>query len=116
MKTMIYLFIAVIFYGCSNTQKQNNPEPVSTNFDQEIEVAMTNQDFRLYGTTGRRVTIPGINVDEYDYAKAHCGIKHLPNTGDVLKSEEQRIDRNNTVDYMKEYNRKMLKLCLDYKK
>jgi len=108
--------VVAILFGCNSAAQQNNNEPILSDFDQEIALAITKQDFSLYGTSGRRVTLPGVNMDEYDYVKAHCGIKHLPNAGDVIRSEEQRIARKKVVDYMMAYNKQMLGQCRTHNK
>ena len=111
IKALVCLPLAFIFFGCSTAQGEKVNTSVLTHLDKEIEQAIANNDFRLYGTSGRRLTIPSINNDKVDSIKERCGIKFLPNTGDVIKSEEQRAERKKNIEYLELYNERMLTLC-----
>ncbi len=123
LRSFIYLSVINLFIGCSHGQEQDAQQSLlpsideqhetksANKVDQAIELAIANQDFRLYVTSGRRVTFPGINNDELDHVKDRCGVKYLSNTGDVITSEQQRAERKSTIDFMARYNKKMLLLC-----
>jgi hypothetical protein len=77
----------------------------------ELANALLNKDFRLYATSGRRVTFPGVLVEDTEFVNRYCGKKFMANTGDVIRSEEQKTLRKQRVKYAKKYNQLMLKYC-----
>jgi len=97
--------------GCSNAQEKPNKQNLLVAVEQAAEVAVSNKDFRLYATSGRRITFPGVDNSDYRFVEEVCGKKHFSNTGDVISSEEQREQRKNNINYMKMYNQKVLKEC-----
>jgi len=110
----IFLLCSVNFFivsGCSHSQEHKVNSVSLSNLAIEIESAIANKDFRLYATSGRRVTIPSTSSAEFTEVKSACGLKYLANTGDVIKSEEQRSLRKVNIDYMIAYNKKMLLIC-----
>lgn len=79
--------------------------------EQDIQQAIVDNDYRLYGFQGRRMTLPGISPEQTDDVAKRCGYKLMEGTGDVLKSEQQREQRRKKLEYATLYNQKMLLLC-----
>lgn len=77
----------------------------------KVELAAKNNDFRLLATSGRSVSIPGLSAEDVEFGNKNCGIKLLPSMGDVIRSDEQRAQRKKTLEYMKSYNKEMIKRC-----
>jgi len=107
----VIIFFITLSLGCTNASEDSKELTILKNVEQEIKSAASNKDFRLYATSGRRITFPGINNDDYMYVEKNCGKKYFPKTGDVISSEEQRIERKKKIDYIKAYNFKMLIAC-----
>ena len=76
-----------------------------------VALAVQENDYRLFVTSGRSKSIPGVSASDYQRVIELCGEKYMPATGDVLTSEKQRLARKQAVDYMKGYNKEMLTLC-----
>ncbi|MGL1959032.1 MAG: hypothetical protein OCD00_17165 [Colwellia sp.] len=77
----------------------------------ELLQATTNKDYRLYVTSGRSITVPGIKPTEFKEAIARCGKKYRAGTGDVISNEAQRNARTKQLSYMRLYNQSMWLLC-----
>jgi len=89
----------------------NNTQALVSPVDTEVFQARKNNDFRVYGTSGRNITIPGIKSEDRSFAVEHCGIKFMKGTGDVIKTPEQREKRKEKVAYMKSYNQRIFVFC-----
>ena len=76
-----------------------------------ITLAKKNKDYRLMVTSGRNMSIPGINSSDYKEVVELCGKKYSSGVGDVITSEKQRLTRRKEVDFMREYNEQMLVIC-----
>ncbi len=70
-----------------------------------------NKDYRLWATSGRNVGLPGINANNFTTLIELCGKKYNPETGDVITSQEQRLVRKQQIEFMRQYNKKMLMVC-----
>lgn len=81
--------------------------------EQVLSDAIDNQDYRLYGFTGRRVVLPGFESEDFSQIKKRCGIKLLSGTGDVLKNNEDREERRKNYQFALEVNKKLYALCFD---
>lgn len=79
--------------------------------EQEVQQAIGDKDYRLYGFQGRRLTLPGIGPEQTDEIAKQCGYKLMEGTGDVIKSELQREQRRKKLEYATLYNQQMLSLC-----
>lgn len=115
MKCLILLFVFNILFACSHTNTNTDiNRPVmkqQSALDIAVESAIKSDDFRLYGTTGRKMVLPGISGVEQNKALTLCGYKLMKGTGDVIKSEEQRASLQETFVFMSEYNRQILAIC-----
>lgn len=110
--TMSVFFMTITMsLGCSNAQDEPNNITRSGGVNQSVNAAVANKDYRLYATSGRRITFPGIKNSEYVVVEESCGKKYYPKTGDVISSEAEREQRKKTIDYMTSYNQKMFKVC-----
>lgn len=92
-------------------QVESTDSTNSTKLSEAIALAKQNKDYRLLVTSGRSITIPGVNADNYQSVIALCGKKYNAETGDVITSETQRTVRKKRVDFMRQYNEKMLEIC-----
>ncbi len=135
---LLILIIAVAMFGCdqkntnqesadnsaAEVSKETNKEQGNTvkavaddmavllnKIDADVAMAISNNDYRLLATSGRRITFPGISNDDFDFAEKNCGKNILASMGDVVKSDEQRAARTEKLKYMKAYNQAMFKIC-----
>jgi len=109
--------------GCSHAQKQNGAvvdksqesiaalEQTSTEVMQALALAEQKKDYRLWVTTSRSVTVPGLNPSDFNLAIELCGKQYMPKTGDVIRSEQERTERKKAIAYMQQYNEKMWVIC-----
>ncbi len=81
------------------------------NLNKAIALAVKNKDYRLLVTSGRSMSVPGIKASDYQTMIELCGKKYSSGTGDVITSENQRLERKKLVNYMRQYNEQMLILC-----
>ncbi len=105
----ILLFTAL---GCSHAQKQNGVvvdtsqestvalEQTATEVTQALAFAEQKKDYRLWVTTSRSVTVPGLKPSEFKVAIELCGKQYMPKTGDVIRSEQERTERKKAIAYM----------------
>ena len=114
------LFTAIAFgllmtiASCSQIDSDpTESEKMSAKVSQAIEQAKKSDDTRLYATSGRRITLPGISAQQQQDMIARCGKKHMDGTGDTLKNIEQRQQRKALILFMTSYNKAMSKICLD---
>jgi hypothetical protein len=85
----------------------------NTRLSAALAQAKKNNDSRLFATKGRRVVIVGIDQEHFDQAKKRCGIKFLPKSGDVLKSEQDKADRRANYQFAQAYNQIIIRDCLN---
>ena len=110
----VYLTLSfVLFSGCkhSDMSTENENKPLDLQVEQDIQQAIGENDYRLYGFKGRRITLPGISPEQTDEVANQCGYKLMDGTGDVIKSERQREQRRNKLAYATMYNQQMVLLC-----
>ena len=121
MKFTLLLSVLLSFFlitGCNekkeNAVKENNVTQ-ETRLESAIKQAKLEKDYRLFATKGRRVTLPGIDNEQFENAKSTCGIKHLKNSGDVLRNEQDKENRRLNFQFAKEFNQVIYSLCLKEK-
>ena len=78
-----------------------------------IEEAQAQGDYRLYATSGRRLVFPGIDNSQFEEVIKRCGKKYMPNTGDVVKSTEEKNERAKNFKYMSLFNKRMIVDCFN---
>lgn len=95
----------------------NNARSLSTQtLNDDFNKAKNEGDHRLYATSGRSITFPGINAVYFDEVQNKCGKKYMSGTGDVISGNassisEKRLQRKLLLDYMSTYNQQMLAVC-----
>lgn len=113
-------FLTLFLLGCNEAvqpivQEQNVSQKTQGTADQQVIDDITNavaeKDFRLYVTSGRRVVIVGIDAKQHQFVQQKCGTKPHSNTGDVLRSAEDKAKRKQLNKYLTAYNQKMLGIC-----
>jgi hypothetical protein len=106
------LFIMAQLSGCKHTEDPvPNSEPIEVQIAQAVKDAQLLGDLRLYATTGRRATLPGITQDDSEYAKTLCGVQYMPGTGDAISTKEQRDKRKHLIHFMTSYNQVIFEIC-----
>lgn len=120
----IPLIVFVVFIVSCTTD--NNSTSVDSNHDasktaeeqkssgeleQAIRLAKENQDFRFMVTSGRSMSIPGLKSEQYQSMVELCGKKYSPEVVDVITSEAQRAERKALIEFMRQYNKQIIKLC-----
>ena len=112
--TAITFGLLMTIASCSQIDSESTEsEKLSAKVSQAIEQAKKSNDTRLYATSGRRITLPGISAQQQQDMIALCGKKHMDGTGDTLKNIEQRQQRKALILFMTSYNKAMSKICLD---
>ncbi|MPY26216.1 hypothetical protein FM037_17150 [Shewanella psychropiezotolerans] len=110
MSMVISLMAMIQLCGCEN-QSQLEMDPVQIKVAEAVKEAELLGDYRLYATTGRRMTLPGISMNDNQQAKALCGVQYMIETGDVISTEEQRDKRKYLIDFMTSYNQVIFEKC-----
>jgi len=106
------LFMMASLSGCNHTEDSYpNTDPIETQVAQAVDEARLMGDFRLYATTGRRATLPGISQDDSEQAKSRCGVQYMSGTGDAISTTEQREKRKSLIHFMTSYNRVIFGMC-----
>lgn len=124
MKFLPLLFVVLSASGCtvntsSNAANSSDNESkkimLDDSFSLELEQALTlakdNQDYRLFVTSGRSMSIPGVKSENYQEMVERCGKKYNPSTGDVITSEEQSLERKKAINFMRKYNEQIIIFC-----
>ncbi len=124
MKFIIMIISVLLSSSCSSissTEGNSASKPKLEEFmlekdalddlNKAIALASNNKDYRLLVTSGRSMTIPGVKSSDYQEMIALCGKKYNPATGDVIRSEAQRLARKKEINYMRQYNEQILALC-----
>ncbi|ABV35644.1 conserved hypothetical protein [Shewanella sediminis HAW-EB3] len=104
------LFMTTQLSGCNHTE-DSNIDPTEAQVAQSVKEAQLLGDLRLYATTGRRATLPGISQEESEQAKTVCGVQYMTGTGDAISTTEQREKRKQLIDFMTSYNRVIFEMC-----
>lgn len=84
--------------------------------DEAITLAVSKKDYRLLATSTRGINIPGVHSEKYQAMIELCGKKYQTMSGDVITSENQRMERKNLMSYMRQYNKKILIICQEVNK
>ncbi|MCF6439224.1 hypothetical protein L1077_07270 [Pseudoalteromonas luteoviolacea] len=117
MKTYIGLMLSAwLLAGCADGYGEHQNESTTDmtlqkDVSDAIARAVEDKDFRLYATTGRRPVFPGLEQFDFDELKVSCGLKYLPSTGDVIKSEQDKLQRLKQYEFAKRYNLKIYARC-----
>ncbi|MCW8863997.1 MAG: hypothetical protein OQK09_00990 [Colwellia sp.] len=116
LKYILLIFLIPVAASCSSTLSQNEGEdtaqqPSLFELEQALAQAKQNEDYRLLVTTTRGINVPGLSVSEFKSAIALCGKRYMPNTGDVIKTAQDRVERDKVINYMQQYNEKMWSIC-----
>ncbi|AQS36668.1 hypothetical protein Sps_01502 [Shewanella psychrophila] len=114
LKSMLIMVISlvsiILLIGCEN-RSQLEVEPEQISVAEAIQEAEVLGDYRIYGTSGRRITLPGIAASDNEQAQALCGVQYMTGTGDVISSPEQRLKREQLLDFMTSYNQAIFEVC-----
>ncbi len=94
--------------GADSTLKQTLKNEVSTAVEQAVE----KKDFKLLHSKGRRIVVPGLEQLDISLLKSQCGLKPMINSGDVLKTTEQRQQQKVAYAYAKQFNQEIYQKCL----
>lgn len=92
-------------------QQSTLAQTESSDLREAIALAKQNKDYRLLVTSGRSMSVPGVNSSDYEALLALCGKKYNSATGDVIKSQEQRQERKKLIEFMRQYNEQMVDIC-----
>jgi len=92
----------------------NEASAIDIQVSEKLQQAIANKDYRLFGLSGRRITAPGVPAKQMTEAIKLCGINLLPNSGDVLKNEQDKIKRQATYQLAEMFNQKMFIICQKY--
>ena len=129
MKVFISILLVLLSTGCTSettvnvvdntediakqsTLNQADSDPLSIEkLHEAIALAKQNKDYRLLATSGRSVSIPGVDGSNFRTLIELCGKNYSAGAGDVITSQEQRLARKKLVDYMRQYNEQMLVIC-----
>lgn len=124
MKFIILMLSVLLSASCTSTttsqtvnssdEKPNEVSPegsVVNKLDQALALALKNNDYRLLVTSGRSMSIPGVDSSDYEATIKLCGKKYMSAAGDVITSQTQRMERKELINYMRQYNEQMLILC-----
>ena len=82
-----------------------------TKLKQALFAAKQNKDYRLLVTSGRSISVPGVQSADYQAVLALCGKNYNSAVGDVIKSPQQRLERKKQIEFMRQYNEKMVVIC-----
>ena len=124
MKFIILILSVLLSASCtsmttSNTANSSDDVSIEAalektdpdNVNKALALAKENKDYRLLVTSGRSMSIPGVKASDYQAMIELCGKKYSSAAGDVIASEEQRLERKKLVDFMRHYNEEMLTIC-----
>lgn len=118
MKWLTMVCITAALVGCGGLSKKTAEETSENTMTNKVAEAISQAkkqgDYRLLATKGRRMVIPGLEKQQ-DEAIKHCDFKYLENTGDILRSEQQRIERSERYQFASDYNKAIYQLCLQAK-
>ena len=123
----LYLIVLLCFAlsACARNDKPSSlpdaPLPPHHDKDEEgnakskslpsVEEALKSNDLRLWMTSSRAPSAPGIDPAKANALIARCGKKYLPNSGDVLTSDTQLSKRQSLIEYATQYNQKVAEHC-----
>lgn len=88
---------------------------VLNELSQAIELAKQNNDYRMLVTSGRNMSIPGVEASDYQRVITLCGKKYNEQTGDIIRTTAQREARKQIISFMQQYNEQILPLCEESK-
>jgi hypothetical protein len=107
--------LTLLVAACSSNNPANDPDSnptLDTRISTEVALAITKHDYRLIAFTGRRITIPGLSPENMKSAQNICGTKFMADTGDVIRSEQERMARKYKYEFAAGYNRQIYRLCI----
>lgn len=106
MKLITSISLLLSLSACSVSN-----QTLESKVSNDVQQAVSNQDFHLYSLGGRVPNFPGIDSNEQDELVAKCGKRIMENTSDVIKREEDFKRLEIAFEYAKQYNKKMQKFC-----
>jgi len=118
------LVLGLLFIGACNDDHVKSTEPTQSpqankkvtitkdKITTAIELALANADFRLLHSKGRRIVVPGLESLEISLLKSQCGLKPMTESGDVIKTAEQRQQQKNQYAFAKQFNQAIYVKCL----
>jgi len=118
MKFFVLLSLFALNACTSPVEVESKEEVISSQktindkVNTRISQALAIKDYRLLGLSGRRITAPGIVIQEMSGAIKRCGIQLLPHSGDVLKTEADRARRKSLFQLAEQFNQQMYLHCL----
>jgi hypothetical protein len=115
---LVVTLLTLLMLGCNNEVPSTTEvlkEKKMSRVEQAVNDAISTHDYRLYGMTGRRVTLPGLESENINDIKQRCGIRLLAGTGDTLKNSQDRTNRRSNYQFALKVNQKLYPLCLKNK-
>ena len=88
------------------------PSEIQIRTNNALAQATKEKDTRLWATKGRRLVIVGIEPEYFEQFKKRCGIKLLPESGDVMRNEQDRATRKANYQFARLYNRTIYDKCM----
>lgn len=112
----VTLLTTTLLSACTPTEKDVTPETstLTIQVKEKLTLALANKDYRLLGLSGRRITAPGVPTKQMTEAIKLCGIKILPNSGDVVRNEQDKAARKSVFQLAEQFNLKMFRHCQKY--
>jgi hypothetical protein len=111
------LLMLIAITACDEQIAGGDKKVLNSRSEQQLSAALAqakaNNDLRLFATKGRRLVIPGIEVQQYEKIKSRCGVKYIENSGDVLKDQQDKNRRRQNYQFAVDYNQKIITLCLN---
>ncbi len=115
LSKLVFMVFITLLASCSSAfsqdEKASQQQTISSDLAQALTTAEQAQDYRLLVTATRGISIPGLEQKDYSAAIDLCGKKYMPQTGDVITTEQDRAERKKALAYMRQYNEKMWLLC-----
>jgi hypothetical protein len=124
MKFFISMLLVLLCTGCSadsrsgETSSSDNiaeqavlKEVDLAELSKAIALAKQNKDYRFLVTSGRSMSIPGVDIRNFQTLIELCGTKYNAKAGDVITSPEQRLERKRQIEFMRQYNEQMFMIC-----
>ena len=108
---MKYLFIMTVFFMSACSASSISEDQISQKVAEDIKLALSKEDTRLYFLGGRAPNFPGLDVAEREQLIASCGKRIMENSTDFIDKNEDLTIREWAFQYAKEYNQKMKSHC-----
>jgi hypothetical protein len=102
------LFLTACNSNISATEELPNQDEPLGNLAEAIE----SKDFRLFAFSGKGMTIPGIKPNDVEHAAQMCGVRYVPNTGDVIREQSEIKSRKLLFAKAERYNKTIYQYCV----